>query len=188
MFIAHILKNERGRIMKRKLSLVMVSVLVFGLFAGASFAAELKLGKAEYAAHGTKCFTIAVVALEGDKIVAAYLDEYQMLPKDQATGVPNSSADFGQAFANPEQVLASKRVNNDYYSNNMTRAGSTQSLVKSWSAIESFVVGKTISELEAIVTATDKADMVDTVSGATLVDTKGYVEALLLAAYDALSN
>lgn len=188
MFIAHILKNERGRIMKKNLRLIVVSILVLSFFASTAMASEIKLGKAEYAAHGTRCFTIAIVALDGDKIVAAYLDEYQMLPKDQATGVPNSSADFGKAFANPEQVLASKRVNNDYYSNNMTKAGSTQSLVKSWSAIESFVVGKTISELEAIVTATEKADMVDTVSGATLVDTKGYVEALLLAAYDALSN
>ena len=174
--------------MKKNLSLIVVSILLLSFFVSTAMASEIKLGKAEYAAHGTKCFTIAVVVLDGDKIISALLDEYQMLPKDQAIGVPNSSADFGQAFANPEQVLASKRLNDEYYSNNMKRAGSTQSLVTSWTIIEDFVVGKTISELEAIVTANDKDAMIDTVTGATLVDTKGYVEAILLAAYDALSN
>ncbi len=175
--------------MKKSLSILLVSVLVLSFFVTSALAAEpIKLGKADFAAHGTKCFTIAVVALQGDKIVAAYLDEYQFMPKDQVVGVPNSDAGFGENFADPDKVLGSKKVNNEYYSNNMTRAGSTVSIADNFAAIENYVVGKTISELEAVLAANDKQAMVDAVTGATLVDTHGYVAALVAAAKDALNN
>ena len=47
-------------------------------------------------------------------------------------------------------------------------------------AIQNFAVGKTISELEDV--AAKGAEAVDAVSGATLVDTAGYVGVLVDAA------
>src|SRR5690606_31210592 len=116
------------------------------------FAADLKVGKVEWAAHGTKCFTVAFVVLDGDTIIRAFIDEYQFLPKAEAVGVPNSDVENGFAadFANPERVLASKRLNDDYYSNNMAKAGSTVTILDNFIAIEKFAEGMTIAELEGV--------------------------------------
>src|SRR5690554_6283957 len=152
--------------MKKTLSFALVAVLVLGLFATSAFAAELKIGKAEYAAHGTKCFTIAFVVLDGDTIVRAYIDEYQFLAKSDAIGVPNADVEDGFAanFANPNMVLASKKVNNDLYSANMARAGSTVAIADNFAAIEAFAEGKTVTELENILASTSKTDLVDVVT------------------------
>lgn len=173
--------------MKKTLVLFFVLLLTLSVTV-VGFAAELKMGKADYAAHGTRCFAVAVVALEGDVIVGAYLDEYQMLPKAEAVGVPNSESDFGAAFANPDQVLASKKLNDTYYSTNMQKAGSVVTIANNFKALEAFVVGKTVSELEAVLTTTSREDMVDLVTGATVVDSHGYLSAFLAAAKDALNN
>ena len=37
--------------------------------------AEVKIGQVEYAAHGTSCFAVLTVAMDGDTIVAAHIDE-----------------------------------------------------------------------------------------------------------------
>ncbi|HAN94078.1 MAG: hypothetical protein WBI99_06720 [Limnochordia bacterium] len=169
--------------MRRTLVVALVLVSLLAL-AGSSLAAEIKLGKADFAAHGTKCFTVAVVALQGDTIVAAYIDEYQMLSKSETIGVPNADP----TFTIGETWLASKKVNNDFYSNNMARAGSTVTIANNFKAIEEFVVGMTISELEAFLASAEPAEFVDMVTGATLVDNYGYLSALLAAAKDALNN
>ena len=134
--------------------------------------AEVKIGQVEYAAHGTSCFAVLTVAMDGDTIVAAHIDEFQFMDAATAEGVPNSDASFGQNY--PEgKVLASKVVNDGLYSTNMTtKAG----------AIEAFVTGKTIAELEAAIEGKTKEEMVDAVSSSTLVDTLGYVQGLLAAA------
>ncbi|NMB19719.1 MAG: hypothetical protein GX979_02515 [Firmicutes bacterium] len=174
--------------MKKTLILVLVLVSIFSLSA-ASFAAEsIRMGKADWAAHGTRCFAVAVVALQGDVIVGAYLDEYQMLPRAETTGVPNSDKAFGEAFANPEQALASKKVNSEYYSNNMANAGSTVTIANNFKALEDFVVGMTVAELEAFLSNNDKEAVVDMVTGATLVDNYGYLTAFWAAAKDAQSK
>jgi len=174
--------------MKKILVLALVLVSIFSV-AGAGFAADsLKMGKADYAAHGTRCFAVAVVALQGDVIVGAYLDEYQMLPRAETIGVPNSDKDFGDAFANPDQAFASKKLNSEYYSNNMARAGSTVTIADNFTALEQFVVGMTVAELEAFLAANDAEAAVDMVTGATLVDNYGYLSAFLAAAKDALNN
>ncbi|MNW70269.1 hypothetical protein D3C74_495140 [compost metagenome] len=49
-------------------------------------------------------------------------------------------------------------------------------------AIEKFATGKTIKSLEATLATKSKEQMVDAVSGATLVDTQGYLKAILAAA------
>ena len=145
--------------------------------------AEVKIGQVQYAAHGTKCFAVLTVAMEGDKIAAAYIDEYQFMAEG-SIGVPNSDSDFGTAY--PEgKVLASKRVNNEAYSANMAKAGSTVALADNYAVIEAFVTGKTIAELEAEVAGKDAAAMVDAVSGCTLVDTLGYINGLIGAAKSA---
>ena len=174
--------------MKKILVLALVLVSVFSI-AAVSFAAEpIIMGKADWAAHGTRCFAVAVVALQGDVIVGAYLDEYQMLPRADAIGVPNSDKAFGEAFANPDQALSSKKLNNEYYSNNMANAGSTVTIANNFKALEEFVVGMTVAELEELLTNNDHEAMVDMVTGATLVDNYGYLTAFWAAAKDAQSK
>ena len=167
--------------MKKVLSLVLALGLVL---CSVSALAEdaVKLGQVDFAAHGTKCFAVITVAMQGDKIAAAYIDEFQWFAKDDVVGVPNSDAGFGESF--PEgKVLGSKRVNAEYYSNNMaTKAGSTVALDANYAAIEAFAAGKTIAELEAAIEGKTAEEVVDVVSGCTLVDTLGYLQGVIAAA------
>ncbi|MDF2892344.1 MAG: Peptidoglycan-binding domain 1 protein, partial [Clostridia bacterium] len=149
----------------------------------------LKVGRADYAAHGTKCFTNAVVLMAGDKIVAASLDDYQFMAKDTSIAVPNSDKDFGTYYKDPTRVLASKLANADAYSANMAKSGgATISIDKNLKAVEAYVAGKTVAELEKTLAANSKEQMVDAVSGATLADTYGYVSAIVAAAKAAKDN
>ena len=71
------------------------------------------------------------------------------------------------------------------YSLNMQRAGSTVQIAANFNAIEAFVKGKTVAELEKIVngyTDETKAGFVDAVSGATTADSWGYAKGILAAA------
>ena len=164
--------------MKKILALVLALCLMVPVFALADEA--VKIGVAQYAAHGTKCFAVLTVAMQGDVIVDAYIDEYQFMAAG-SIGVPNSDKDFGTAY--PEgKVLASKRQNAEAYSANMAAAGSTISLDKNYEAIEAFVTGKTVAELEAAIAGKTAAEMVDAVSSCTLVDTLGYIQGLIEAA------
>ncbi|MRN55226.1 hypothetical protein GJB61_19790 [Paenibacillus sp. LC-T2] len=145
--------------------------------------APLKVGRVEAAAHGTKCFTVAVAVVQNGVIVAASLDDYQFLGSDVAKGVPNSDSDFGQNYKDPAMVLASKKANTKYYSEHMKEeAKSTVSYDKNMAAVEKYATGRTIKSLEATLTHKTKEQMVDAVSGATLVDTQGYLTAILNAA------
>ncbi|MDD3252082.1 MAG: FMN-binding protein [Lachnospiraceae bacterium] len=140
----------------------------------------IQLGQVYAAAHGTSCFTEAVAAVQDDVIIAAYIDEFQFLDKGaDIVGVPNSDADFGAGYVEGK-VLASKRDNAAYYSKMMTeKGGATVTIDANYDAIQSFVVGKTIAEVEA---AAGKSDVIDAVSGATLTDTAGYLTAIVDAA------
>ena len=60
--------------------------------------------------------------------------------------------------------------------------GSTVALVDNYEAIQSFAEGKTIAELEAAIDGKSATEVVDAVSGATLVDTIGYLENIIEAA------
>ena len=166
--------------MKKFLALVLALCMMIPF---AAFADEtVKLGQVDYAAHGNKCFAVLTVAMQGDTIVAAYIDEFQFMAADSSVGVPNSDAGFGESY--PEgKVLASKKVNSETYSANMaTKAGSTVALMDNYAAIEAFVTGKTVAELEAAIEGKTAEEMVDAVSGCTLVDTLGYVKGLIEAA------
>lgn len=179
--------------MKKILGVVLSLGLLVGL-AGCSSQAPaatttttpepIKMGRVDAAAHGTNAVTIAVVAVQGDKIVGVSLDEYQFMPADQVKGLANSEGLAAKNYKDPSQVLASKVDNSEYYSNNMKeKAGSTVAYADNFNAIVEFCEGKTISELESVLTSTPKEKMpVDTVTGSTLADTAGYVQAIVDAA------
>lgn len=140
-------------------------------------AIELRRGYA--APHGEQAFSSIGVVLEGDKILDASIDEYQFGDPNEMDAVPNSDKDFGQGYADGV-VLYSKLDNDDDYSARMTEAGkATRSLSDNYEAIEDFVKNKTIGEVKATVEASEAGKPVDAVSGATLVDTVGYLEAII---------
>ncbi|MBQ4579879.1 MAG: hypothetical protein IJA83_04400 [Clostridia bacterium] len=166
--------------MKKLLSLLLVVCMLLPFAALAEDAAAIKLGQVQWAAHGTKCFAVMTVVLEGDVIVAAHIDEYQV--GAGMVGVPNSENGFG-GFEDGK-VLYSKRVNAEAYSANMQKSGSTVALNVNYDLIQAFCVGKTVSELEAAIAgfSGEAQAAIDAVSGATLVDTLGYLQGLLAAA------
>lgn len=181
--------------MKKLLVLMMALMLVVSAVACApaqepaapsTDAAPIKVGRADVAPHGGGSFAVVFAVMQGDKVAAVSLDEYQFMPKDQITaGVPNSDnvgeRGFALNFKDENVVLASKRINSEYYSANMKeRGGSTQDIITNFDAIEAFCIGKTIAEIEQVANEGEKA--VDAVSGATLADTAGYLAAILEAA------
>ena len=136
--------------MKKMLTAVLAALMALCLILPAVAEGEVTIGQALYAAHGTKCFAVLTVAMQDGVIADAYIDEFQFMTAGEAVGVPNSDADFGQSY--PEgKVLASKRENAEMYSANMAAAGSTVALDVNYDAIEDYVTGKTIEELEAAV-------------------------------------
>lgn len=165
---------------------------------------NLMLNVQEAAAHGNKCFTLAAALSDGNSIVLSYIDEFQFLDSEQI-GVPNSDFFTEDGSILDGKVLSSKRVNNTYYSENMKKAGSTKEIAANFDAIQEFVNGKTILELEELVgqslaeeeeaelegenvadqrdqlEAEEKKETVDAVSGATLVDKMNYIAAILSA-------
>ena len=150
----------------------------------AAEAQEIGLHRHYTAAHGEQSFARVVVAMSGEKIVGVALDEFQYMAADSASGVPNSDADFGKG-AVEGKVLASKRVNTESYSALMAeKAQSTVSIDANYDAIQSFAVGKTVAELEKVISSAEAGKPVEAVSGATLVDTVGYLQAIVDAAKD----
>lgn len=182
--------------MKKKSLLLLVCVLALVFAAcgnadapaattGEEMATELKMGRAQYAAHGNSGWADVVVAMEGDKIVGVSLDEYQFMNVEDATPVPNALVEGEKALSNnfkdPKVAPASKRVNSDFYSGMMTEyAKSTVSIAANFDAIEAFCTGKTVAELKTAVEG-EKKEVTDMVTGATLVDAKGYIEAVIAA-------
>lgn len=168
--------------MKKIVALVLALMLSL---CAVSALAEIKMGQSVCAAHGTKCFAVITVAMDGDKIAAAYITEFQPMDKTAAVVVPNAEVIFGAEAAS---LLASKRINSELYSANMAKAGSTMALADSYAGIEAFVAGKTVAELEACIASFngDKTAAVDAVASCTLVDTLGYLQGILDAAKAAL--
>lgn len=133
------------------------------------------------APHGDKSFGNAVVAVEGDTIIAASIDEYQYLEN----GITKQTGDsgFAEGYKDKEVVFASKLENNESYSSLMAeKAGSTVSLKDNFNAIENFVAGKTIAEIKEVIAAATPGEAIEAVSGATLVDTVGYLQLIVDAA------
>ena len=134
------------------------------------------------APHGEQAFASTFVVMEGDTIIDVLLDDYQFMDSGDVTGVPNSDATFGEGSAE-EVTLISKLQNNDLYSEMMEGAGSTVSYSDNLEAIQDFAKGKTVAEVEEAISELDglgeDGDIADVVSGATLVDTSGYLQSIV---------
>ena len=173
--------------MKKLISVVLAAMLLLAaVSAFAEAPAEpqpIKLGQIVTYLHGHG-FGVVTAVVQGETIVLAKIDEFQFMGDREdikAVGVPIGEGTISQTNADTGAVtvLGSKRVNSDLYSLNMQRAGSKVQIAANYNAIEAFVVGKTIAEVEAV-SKSDKA--VDAVSGATLVDTANYLAAIVEAA------
>ena len=163
--------------MKKLLSLLLVLCLLLPVAALAETAPVIKVGQALCNPNDARAFAVITVVLQDDVIIAAFIDEFQFMAADGNVGVPGSDAALGTNFV-AGQVLASKRVNNESYSAMMTAyAGSTVSIADNYDAIQAFVVGKTVADLEALLASGES--VVDAISGATLVAAPGYLKGII---------
>lgn len=139
------------------------------------------------APHGDRAFAIVAVLHDGDTVLAVAMDELQFLNPESFEGVPNSDAQFGENYAE-DVVLASKMENDEAYSENMASAGATRSYSENMLAIIEFALGKTAAEIEEttdeLENLGDEDDIADVVTGATFVDTEGYLDAIVEAMED----
>ena len=139
------------------------------------------------APHGDKSFGNAVVAVEGDKIIAASIDEYKYL--EGGAGVPGSEGGFGEGYKDSNVVLGSKQENNDMNSELMKEhEESTEALKDNFAAIENFVAGKTVEEVKSVIESATPGEAIDEVTGATLVDTAGYLQLIIDAVENNIRN
>lgn len=125
------------------------------------------LGRANFAAHGSKAFANAVTLVKDGAIVATSIDEFQCMADDTEglVPVPNSDGAFGENLADG-YALGSKSLNTASYSAHMAeKAGSTEDWLQSMDAIEASLLGQ----------------RVDVISGATLVDARAYAFAAIKA-------
>ncbi|QEN08996.1 hypothetical protein EXM22_13725 [Oceanispirochaeta crateris] len=173
--------------MKKIIVMLFVVSMVLMSCGGDINTSDIKTGYIIDAPHGHYAFGTAVVVMSGDTIISANLDEFQFQgASDDLIGVPNSFIEgeenyFGKGFAEG-QVLVSKKIDSAVYSKNMSeKAGATVPIADNYAAIEAFVVGKTIAEIEGVANQ-DAKKVVDAVSGATLADTKGYLGMIIKAA------
>lgn len=144
---------------------------------------DIELRYALGAPHGDRSFANAVVAVEGDKIVAASIDEFQYI--EEGVTKQGEGSEFAEDFANSKTVLASKLENDELYSDLMAeKAGATKSIAENFNAIEKFVVGKTIDEVKETIAGATEGEAIDAVSEATLVDTANYLQLII----DAVEN
>lgn len=139
---------------------------------------DIELRYALGAPHGEKSFANAVVAVEGDKIIAASIDEYQYIQDGKSK--QGEDSDFAKGYKDSKVVLASKLENNDIYSNLMAeKANATTTIKANFEAIENFVAGKTIDEIKETISGATEGESIEAVSGATLVDTAGYLQLIV---------
>ncbi len=144
--------------------------------------AKLVLRRSLQAPHGEGSFATVGVITDGDKIVDASIDELQYFDADSDfAALPNQDEDTEFKAGNAEgKILGSKVENSDAYSKMMTeKAKSTVAIADNYKAIVDFAKGKTISELEEAIKDAEDGKAIDSVTGATLVDTKGYIQAII---------
>lgn len=148
----------------------------------AAIEGKLVLRRSLKAPHGEGSFARVSVVTDGDKIVDATIDEIQYFDEDAGfEALPNQDEDTDFKAGNAEgKILGSKVMNDEKYSEMMTeKAESTVSIWDNYVAIEEFAMGKTIDELKEVVEGAEDGKPIDAVTGATLVDTKGYLEAII---------
>ena len=144
---------------------------------------DLKEAQLLGAPHGDKSFAMTTVAIDGDKVAAVFVDEFQFVDLTQFGGVPNSDSDFGAGVAEGV-VLAAKVANNEAYSaKKKEKGGATKTYADNMKAIQDFAIGKTVAELEAAASELEalgeEGNPADVVSGATFSDSQGYLQAII---------
>lgn len=139
------------------------------------------------APHGDQSFAVVGVLSDGETVLAASVGEFQYLDPAEFEGVPNSDGALAENFGEGT-VLGSKMQNDEAYSAMMSQAGSTTSYADNMNAVIDYAEGKTVTEIEAGIEELNglgEGDSVsDVVSGATFVDTAGYLQAIV----DTLNN
>lgn len=144
---------------------------------------QIVIKQLDSAPHGKQAFAVTTVAMRGDKILAAKIDEFQFMDKTTKgiKGVPNSDGDFGKSVKKG-QILVSKAENDKIYSDLMKKEGkATKGRLDSLTAIQDYAKGKTAKQLLATAKKNSKMQK-KVISGATLVDTNGYVKSIANAA------
>lgn len=123
----------------------------------------------------------SVMAMEGDKIVAASIDEIYYM--ENGEGLPNSDGAFGENYADANSPLSSKLVNNNEYSAAMMDiAKATLTYEENIKGIEDFLAGKTMDEVKEVLDAATPGEPIDAISGATFANATTYLQAVLDAA------
>ena len=147
---------------------------------------SIQIGAAYGAPHGTQAFAVAIVAVQDGTIVGVYVDEFQFFSTEYGlTGVPNSDSDFADGFAE-DTILASKRVNSEFYSSVMAaNGGATIAYDENMDAVQAYITGLSVED--TLVLAADE-NAVDAISGATLADTANYAALIAEAADNAEYN
>lgn len=148
----------------------------------ANFEGKLVLRRSLEAPHGEGSFARVAVVTDGDKIVDANIDEFQYFDEgSDFVALPNQDSDTEfKKGAKEGKILGSKIINSEAYSKLMTeKAKSTVSIADNYKAIQDFAKGKTIDELKEVVDSAEDGKAIDAVTGATLVDTKGYLQAII---------
>ena len=148
----------------------------------ANFEGKLVLRRSLEAPHGEGSFARVAVVTDGEKIVDASIDEFQYFDEgSDFVALPNQDSDTEfKKGAKEVKILGSKVVNSEAYSKLMTeKAKSTVSISDNYKAIQDFAKGKTIDELKEVVEGAEDGKAIDSVTGATLVDTKGYLQAII---------
>lgn len=170
--------------MKRILCLLLALCLMLPVMAMAEGTAKIGVAYGACHSHGV---TVATVAVVDGVIVDAKIDEIYFTNADEKwTVLPNGEE--VAVTADATVVAISKRQNDATYSARMVENGG-QTVATSYDAIEAFVIGKTVAELEEAVKDYNPEDgdskaafKTDVVSGATLTDTLKYTLVLLDAA------
>ena len=148
----------------------------------ANFEGKLVLRRSLEAPHGEGSFARVAVVTDGEKIVDASIDEFQYFDEgSDFVALPNQDSDTEfKKGAKEGKILGSKIINSEAYSKLMTeKAKSTVSIADNYKAIQDFAKGKTIDELKEVVDSAEDGKAIDAVTGATLVDTKGYLQAII---------
>lgn len=143
---------------------------------------KLVLRRKLTAPHGEGSFARIEVITDGDKLVDVTIDELQYFDEDsEFVALPNQDEDTEFKAGNAEgKILGSKIMNDEQYSAMMKeKAEATVSIWDNYKAIQDFAIGKTIDELKEAIADAEDGKPIDAVTGATLVDTKGYLEAII---------
>lgn len=133
--------------------------------------ANLKIKRSVSAPHGDKSFAEVFVAMDGDKIAAANIDEYQYM---EGTPLPSADGEFGSNFK--DAPLISKVINQEAYSKLMKEHGeATKSINENYEDIQNFAKDKTAEEIEKAISDAGE----DAVTEATLVDQNNYLQSIV---------